>query len=469
MPAVNPSTDRPTSCVAPVLHAGEVEHVAQPDAGPLGVADESAADLVADAGDRHVLLEHRHRRRARPTSGRLAVDHAVDAQRPRRDVDRRGEQGGVDPIELVVRDDDRGQAGRGRREVRAGSAVARRPRPPAGSAPPTPAGAVRPRSISQRPVRPRDRGGDAERARPEQERAAERVGRQRSGCRRRRPVAAIARGGSCPGQRLDPDPGRQRRLDGDHGRVGERVAERGEEPERAERQRSRRRPASNERRARMPRSAPIATAASTTTTSRASLSFVPNRATTKSLAPGGCRSMTTLADRRDEGRGARQEAGDQLGDAEGHGGGDRAGQRRQPGLVADRGLDMEGRARRRGHEAHGAPVVDDVRVSGHVPRRRRSIVRHGASTARSRPNAADSTSSRRTSSIGPASATAPSRQHEDVIEAERDLLEVVGDEDDRRRSCLRGECRQVAEQEFAGREVQAGRRLVEEQDLRDPA
>ena len=37
--------------------AGPVEQLLEPDAGPQRVADEVAADLVADAGDRHVLLE----------------------------------------------------------------------------------------------------------------------------------------------------------------------------------------------------------------------------------------------------------------------------------------------------------------------------------------------------------------------------------------------------------------------------
>ena len=44
MPAVQPSTDRPTSWVAPSPDAGHVEDVAEPDARPAGVADEVAAD-----------------------------------------------------------------------------------------------------------------------------------------------------------------------------------------------------------------------------------------------------------------------------------------------------------------------------------------------------------------------------------------------------------------------------------------
>ena len=43
------------------LDAGHVEHLAQVDARPQGVADEVVADLVGDAGDGHVLLEERHR------------------------------------------------------------------------------------------------------------------------------------------------------------------------------------------------------------------------------------------------------------------------------------------------------------------------------------------------------------------------------------------------------------------------
>ncbi len=49
----------------------------------------------------------------------------------------------------------------------------------------------------------------------------------------------------------------------------------------------------NDRVAMRPRSAPKPSEARTTTTSSASLSLVPNRATTKSLAPGGWRSITT--------------------------------------------------------------------------------------------------------------------------------------------------------------------------------
>ena len=74
------------------LDAGDVEHIAQPDARPLGVADQLAADLVADAGDGHVLLEHRERDELLPGQDRLAVDQAVDAQRPAGRGHARGEE-----------------------------------------------------------------------------------------------------------------------------------------------------------------------------------------------------------------------------------------------------------------------------------------------------------------------------------------------------------------------------------------
>ena len=99
MPAVKPSTDRPTSCVADDWTPANVEDLAQAHAGPLRVADELAADLVADAGDRHVLLEHRQPEELVPGQGRLAVDQAVDAQRPGGGVGGRREERRVDAVE----------------------------------------------------------------------------------------------------------------------------------------------------------------------------------------------------------------------------------------------------------------------------------------------------------------------------------------------------------------------------------
>ncbi len=42
------------------LDAGRSKQLLEPDARPQCVADEMLADLVADAGDRHVLLDERH-------------------------------------------------------------------------------------------------------------------------------------------------------------------------------------------------------------------------------------------------------------------------------------------------------------------------------------------------------------------------------------------------------------------------
>ena len=50
----------------------------------------------------------------------LAVDHAEHPQRPAVEVDRRGDQRGVDPVEVVVGDDERRQAVDGERGVGAG-------------------------------------------------------------------------------------------------------------------------------------------------------------------------------------------------------------------------------------------------------------------------------------------------------------------------------------------------------------
>ena len=66
-----------------------------------------AADLVAHAGDRHVLLEERHLGEVRVAERDLLVDHAVDPELPGPGVDARDDQGRVDPVELLVRDDER--------------------------------------------------------------------------------------------------------------------------------------------------------------------------------------------------------------------------------------------------------------------------------------------------------------------------------------------------------------------------
>ena len=64
-PTVKPSTERPTIWVAPAWTPAWARTLLQVDARPQGIADEVAADLVADAGDRHVLLEEGHRQQLR--------------------------------------------------------------------------------------------------------------------------------------------------------------------------------------------------------------------------------------------------------------------------------------------------------------------------------------------------------------------------------------------------------------------
>ncbi len=79
-PTVKPSTERPTIWLAVGLDAGQGEHLAEVDAPPQGVADEIAADLVRDAGDRHVLLEDRHRGELAEREVDLSVDHPAHRQ-----------------------------------------------------------------------------------------------------------------------------------------------------------------------------------------------------------------------------------------------------------------------------------------------------------------------------------------------------------------------------------------------------
>ena len=115
-PAVKPSTERPTICSPSGLHAGHVEHLAQVDTGPEGVADEVVTDLVGDTGDGHVLLEERHREQVVVGQGHLAIDIAEDAQGPVVDVHARVHQRGVDAVEVLVGSDD----GRDARDVEGG-------------------------------------------------------------------------------------------------------------------------------------------------------------------------------------------------------------------------------------------------------------------------------------------------------------------------------------------------------------
>ena len=88
------------------LHAGAVEQLAKPDALPQRVADQVAANLVADAGDGHVLLVHLHRQQLGVGEREGVVNHPVDVQRPAGRVDAWREELGVDPVEVAIRNDD---------------------------------------------------------------------------------------------------------------------------------------------------------------------------------------------------------------------------------------------------------------------------------------------------------------------------------------------------------------------------
>ena len=218
---------------------------------------------------------------------RLAVDHAVDPQPPRGAVDDRREERGVDPVEAVVRDDDRRQAGdRGARSAPA--AARRRPRTRAGSA--SLASAGRRRSSGRRTCGPTTPPASA--ATPIAEPVRSRFRRRQSGMPARgSAVSRAARGLHQPAHDLDPgddrDPGTQR---ADGGR-GQRQPQDREEADDRRRRRTRR-PRSRTGPGRDSRAAPRSPArCPMTMISSASLSLVPNRATTKSFAPGGWRSM----------------------------------------------------------------------------------------------------------------------------------------------------------------------------------
>ena len=179
-----------------------------------------------------------------PGQRRLAVDQAVDPERPAGRVDARREQRRVDPVEPVVGHDDRGQAGDRGREVRSGRRGRRPSRTRVGSA------------ARRRPARPlplEQAAGRRRRPRPPPTPTA--PARMRN---ERRDQSGIVAGGAVPASaahgtvalersssqprthRPAPDRRSPRRSPPIAG-IGERIAERGEEADDAEGDEDRRR------------------------------------------------------------------------------------------------------------------------------------------------------------------------------------------------------------------------------------
>ena len=101
------------------MHAGLPQEVGEGRTDPARVPHVGPADLVRDAGDRDVALDHRSREEVVEAEADLVVDHPVDAERPRLRIDRGHEQRRVHAIEGRVRGEERR-----RRRARRG------PRPP---------------------------------------------------------------------------------------------------------------------------------------------------------------------------------------------------------------------------------------------------------------------------------------------------------------------------------------------------
>ena len=377
MPAAEaPSTDRPTSCVADDDDARDLEHVAQPDPGPLRVPDEPATDLVADAGDRHVLLEHRQGQQLVPGQRRLTLHETVDPQGPGGDVHARDQERGVDAVEILIRNDDRGQAGRRRRKVGPGGEGwhgLRGDRQLRGG------DRRRPRTGEQASAaETHDERGQADGAGAQQERAARRV----RGCDDAAPSSDPRRPGEEPRQGLHPEPDRHRGLGRHGGRIGQRIAEGGREAEHPERDETRRRDGeATDREDAEDR--PERQRREDHDDLEGHLVVRPEERHHQVLGARRLQVDDDLADRRDEGGRARQQRGDQLRRSEGHGRG---------GHASGRGIDPRrrrtcgnGRAERRCGGAHGVMVhrTRDIRVS--CPATVTGRVASGPSTGRRAP------------------------------------------------------------------------------------
>ena len=94
--------------------AGLPDQVRQARAKPSGVSHVGPSDRVRDAGERYVGLDERAPQQVGEGEGHLASHHPVDPQPPGRRIDLGHEQGGVDPVETVIRGDgsnERAEAG----------------------------------------------------------------------------------------------------------------------------------------------------------------------------------------------------------------------------------------------------------------------------------------------------------------------------------------------------------------------
>ena len=290
-----------------------------------------------------------------------------------------------------------------------------------------------------------------------------------------RRVGARGRPGQQDRQHLDPDTDRDDDLDRDDGRGREHVAERGEEPDDAEGDERRAVRATPPRRS-IPIPAPIASATATITTSSASLSFVPNRLTTKSFAPGGWWSMIhwPIAATREVAPGRRPAISSEtpraaatatipasaVASPAGPGGG---GIRRRGGAAASTGGCRPAKivAGYRSCRPHVGPADDDpvssgsARSSGPRSSRPRAAVR----MPRTGPRPAGPRRSARRPPRGPRAGRARGRTR-------RDLLEVVGDEHDRPRPVSAASRPRSRSSSSRAARSRLRRRLVEEEQVR---
>ncbi len=90
------------------LYAGKVQHVTQWHSQPLGIADQSAAHLVGDTGDRDVLLHHVEVEQVGIGELDFAIDEAGDSHRPSGCIDSGRNECGVDAVEVAGRGHQRG-------------------------------------------------------------------------------------------------------------------------------------------------------------------------------------------------------------------------------------------------------------------------------------------------------------------------------------------------------------------------